>query len=139
MGQATARGDIAEGKLEAQAAFDLAIALDPQFMDAYAASANLQLSSLNPTVLGSPEVGEDYLQRLDRARSDLAHASELARNAAERDYYAALRAAVDLQYVAARQLMAGYLETYPEHARSEEHTSELQSLMRISYAVFCLQ
>src|SRR3546814_1749732 len=23
------------------------------------------------------------------------------------------------------------------HARSEEHTSELQSLMRISYAVFC--
>src|SRR3546814_6327675 len=24
------------------------------------------------------------------------------------------------------------------HARSEEHTSELQSLMRISYAVFCL-
>src|SRR3546814_10096514 len=27
---------------------------------------------------------------------------------------------------------------YPE-ARSEEHTSELQSLMRISYAVFCLK
>src|SRR3546814_1266234 len=25
------------------------------------------------------------------------------------------------------------------HHRSEEHTSELQSLMRISYAVFCLQ
>src|SRR3546814_8350911 len=27
----------------------------------------------------------------------------------------------------------------PDHARSEEHTSELQSLMRISYAVFCLK
>src|SRR3546814_7609718 len=26
-----------------------------------------------------------------------------------------------------------------QHARSEEHTSELQSLMRISYAVFCLK
>src|SRR3546814_9110953 len=26
----------------------------------------------------------------------------------------------------------------PEVTRSEEHTSELQSLMRISYAVFCL-
>src|SRR3546814_1050213 len=26
-----------------------------------------------------------------------------------------------------------------ETARSEEHTSELQSLMRISYAVFCLK
>src|SRR3546814_2172402 len=25
------------------------------------------------------------------------------------------------------------------HGRSEEHTSELQSLMRISYAVICLQ
>src|SRR3546814_8767080 len=27
----------------------------------------------------------------------------------------------------------------PGGARSEEHTSELQSLMRISYAVFCLK
>src|SRR3546814_12580968 len=27
----------------------------------------------------------------------------------------------------------------PSDARSEEHTSELQSLMRISYAVFCLK
>src|SRR3546814_4199516 len=27
----------------------------------------------------------------------------------------------------------------PRGLRSEEHTSELQSLMRISYAVFCLQ
>src|SRR3546814_10792371 len=27
----------------------------------------------------------------------------------------------------------------PEQLRSEEHTSELQSLMRISYAVFCLK
>src|SRR3546814_7943303 len=26
-----------------------------------------------------------------------------------------------------------------EQSRSEEHTSELQSLMRISYAVFCLK
>src|SRR3546814_4606717 len=28
---------------------------------------------------------------------------------------------------------------HPRAARSEEHTSELQSLMRISYAVFCLK
>src|SRR3546814_1120858 len=28
---------------------------------------------------------------------------------------------------------------YPAELRSEEHTSELQSLMRISYAVFCLK
>src|SRR3546814_4551462 len=29
--------------------------------------------------------------------------------------------------------------TEQAHGRSEEHTSELQSLMRISYAVFCLK
>src|SRR3546814_3934403 len=28
---------------------------------------------------------------------------------------------------------------FVDHLRSEEHTSELQSLMRISYAVFCLK
>src|SRR3546814_3335401 len=45
--------------------------------------------------------------------------------------------------------LATYLPDMPEQlawthlviarARSEEHTSELQSLMRISYAVFCLK
>src|SRR3546814_7847013 len=35
---------------------------------------------------------------------------------------------------------AAFLTPYDEeHLRSEEHTSELQSLMRISYAVFCLK
>src|SRR3546814_7363949 len=37
----------------------------------------------------------------------------------------------------ARRVMQPDLE--PEILRSEEHTSELQSLMRISYAVFCLK
>src|SRR3546814_8445386 len=32
-----------------------------------------------------------------------------------------------------------HLEACRHEARSEEHTSELQSLMRISYAVFCLK
>src|SRR3546814_5236790 len=43
--------------------------------------------------------------------------------------------------------LARFAESTPESAaiaqvlegRSEEHTSELQSLMRISYAVFCLK
>src|SRR3546814_7919839 len=34
----------------------------------------------------------------------------------------------------ARRILAG-----TDWVRSEEHTSELQSLMRISYAVFCLK
>src|SRR3546814_4714478 len=36
-------------------------------------------------------------------------------------------------------LEAGYLDGGGIRTRSEEHTSELQSLMRISYAVFCLK
>src|SRR3546814_17473686 len=31
------------------------------------------------------------------------------------------------------------VDTFDLRSRSEEHTSELQSLMRISYAVFCLK
>src|SRR3546814_2077736 len=34
---------------------------------------------------------------------------------------------------------SGLRGSTPSSARSEEHTSELQSLMRISYAVFCLK
>src|SRR3546814_1341458 len=32
-----------------------------------------------------------------------------------------------------------FTEIFSAASRSEEHTSELQSLMRISYAVFCLK
>src|SRR3546814_1631454 len=38
----------------------------------------------------------------------------------------------------AAAVFGGILDQVAEH-RSEEHTSELQSLMRISYAVFCLK
>src|SRR3546814_7796305 len=44
-------------------------------------------------------------------------------------------AAADVKEV--RRLAAVQLDDV--HGRSEEHTSELQSLMRISYAVFCLK
>src|SRR3546814_3739786 len=38
-----------------------------------------------------------------------------------------------------RVFRAVMAQAWPDPARSEEHTSELQSLMRISYAVFCLK
>src|SRR3546814_9233001 len=42
--------------------------------------------------------------------------------------------------IGAKQALAGCgLALADGPARSEEHTSELQSLMRISYAVFCLK
>src|SRR3546814_3290624 len=41
---------------------------------------------------------------------------------------------------AAHELGHGYAaKAWGREVRSEEHTSELQSLMRISYAVFCLK
>src|SRR3546814_4090373 len=46
----------------------------------------------------------------------------------------------DPMHVMMRQIMALFDEYQSkENARSEEHTSELQSLMRISYADFCLK
>src|SRR3546814_8787071 len=42
---------------------------------------------------------------------------------------------VDLSAYVRKTAAMGVLKLY----RSEEHTSELQSLMRISYAVFCLK
>src|SRR3546814_2815818 len=41
--------------------------------------------------------------------------------------------------VGALAIFVGYAASGLSPARSEEHTSELQSLMRNSYAVFCLQ
>src|SRR3546814_9366317 len=47
------------------------------------------------------------------------------------------RRGVDQLAIAERPLAVGNLAEL--RLRSEEHTSELQSLMRISYAVFCLK
>src|SRR3546814_9789490 len=41
--------------------------------------------------------------------------------------------------VAERPGLSDELRRAGRHVRSEEHTSEIQSLMRISYAVFCLK
>src|SRR3546814_8045970 len=49
-----------------------------------------------------------------------------------RTHRRAFRLAEDPAQIIDRQLHATF-------SRSEEHTSELQSLMRISYAVFCLK
>src|SRR3546814_1057675 len=41
--------------------------------------------------------------------------------------------------ISLRRLLTETISALDEVMRSEEHTSELQSLMRISYAVFCLK
>src|SRR3546814_4398617 len=45
----------------------------------------------------------------------------------------------DRRNAAVRQMLGREGEVWAPESRSEEHTSELQSLMRISYAVFCLK
>src|SRR3546814_1970348 len=47
---------------------------------------------------------------------------------------------IEARQILARDAREHAVERFQEHdLRSEEHTSELQSLMRTSYAVFCLQ
>src|SRR3546814_7031131 len=50
-----------------------------------------------------------------------------------------VRGAVDPQIVAIDDEHRRIAQQVARMHRSEEHTSELQSLMRISYAVFCLK
>src|SRR3546814_3580674 len=68
---------------------------------------------------------------------------ELLRVTLETDFaplYAELDSLPDIdiaQLVEGDEIVSRGTQEYP--AKSEEHTSELQSLMRISYAVFCLK
>src|SRR3546814_3760965 len=72
---------------------------------------------------GSLQVNDALLRQLGALAGDLD-----ARFPALRTQFTEL-----LQFPGVLQSTAG------DPARSEEHTSELQSLMRITYAVFCLQ
>src|SRR3546814_7045341 len=74
------------------------------------------------------DIGTQFL-RLGRGRQDLLMLDERSREVAEQ------RVAMP---GAALQLAMTNLVTH-DVLRPEEHTSELQSLMRISYAVFCLK
>src|SRR3546814_3182924 len=69
----------------------------------------------------------------DNARSMLQNANGLARG-----YYEQNKKEVGDETVTMARDLRDYLSQAPV-SRSEEHTSELQSLMRISYAVFCLK
>src|SRR3546814_1938944 len=58
------------------------------------------------------------------------------------EFAASLPASMRVKRGTGKAIMKQAMERYLPHDilyRSEEHTSELQSLMRISYAVFCLK
>src|SRR3546814_3369207 len=54
-------------------------------------------------------------------------------------FQAAVDAGAGTELKDATVIAEGGIIVHGDAARSEEHTSELQSLMRISYAVFCLK
>src|SRR3546814_1730686 len=85
--------------------------------------------------------GDFSVEKLGRHRPARNHA-ESARIRYGRDQMAfrhpAHRAAED-RGVGAKKVASARHQLRKAAARSEEHTSELQSLMRISYAVFCLK
>src|SRR3546814_9461664 len=78
-----------------------------------------------------PAVADDYFASRSRDSQLGALASDQSRPLASRGEFL-----TRIAKVTARHLVGSVPR--PPH-RSEEHTSELQSLMRISYAVFCLQ
>src|SRR3546814_6451392 len=62
-----------------------------------------------------------------------------AMESAEEDLLVTIGGASGGQHDHVRQCIEAIGGRIHFHGRSEEHTSELQSLMRISYAVFCLK
>src|SRR3546814_5715857 len=82
--------------------------------------------------------GDDVRLELDQAREGLPAQRVLREIEVEglpRDRQQFLVVVIDVE----RQLALAPVIVMALGLRSEEHTSELQSLMRISYAVFCLK
>src|SRR3546814_7922117 len=84
-------------------------------------------------VMSSPYVETAELKGLDTLRI-------IARHAAPNALAPIINVvALNLAYLVVGVVVVEVVFVYPGMGRSEEHTSELQSLMRISYAVFCLK
>src|SRR3546814_6911471 len=83
----------------------------------------------DPAGAGQPERRQQQGERGQHRDASQLDAGHAARASA----VAILAGAVD------EELIARGVEGAQERGSSEEHTSELQSLMRISYAVFCLK
>src|SRR3546814_4081500 len=87
-------------------------------------------------MLAAIGIGQADHQRFLHRGVPVEHCFDLAREhleAADRDHVFEAIDDADETLVVDRADIAG------AQPRSEEHTSELQSLMRISYAVFCLK
>src|SRR3546814_6547965 len=84
--------------------------------------------------------GHFHAPRRDRRLAGVGLAEHAHRVGAVAVAVAQVEARVEYQRARDRPVLRELVVELVElHGRSEEHTSELQSLMRISYAVFCLK
>src|SRR3546814_5582385 len=99
----------------------------------------MRISDWSSDVCSSDLLELDHLGRRRRAATARFGIGE---ECAERAALAKLAEAAERQAITIGDLAMAIFRASgerPPDARSEEHTSELQSLMRISYAVFCLK
>src|SRR3546814_10507712 len=96
--------------------------------DVCSSDLELALEDFHANPVADPQTRREF--RLHAARDVVGMHLD---HAADRLADAVRQAALVLDALAPQRAHLGL------HFRSEEHTSELQSLMRISYAVFCLK
>src|SRR3546814_5484613 len=96
---------------------------------------------MTPSVPAASDSGVKLLDTRRLTAEPLVAPPILFRAGAQALLEAAIHRCTGFQHIAARDVFRRVDEMRDEAARvrSEEHTSELQSLMRISYAVFCLK
>src|SRR3546814_1644439 len=109
--------------------------------DLFGAEHALSADRVRSCDAGLPRWGRSMLNLVARFRSRSQSADE--RHAARSNRTAVAPQPFTIRNCASACLSAtalnGLSSRHDERGRSEEHTSELQSLMRISYAVFCLK
>src|SRR3546814_4500835 len=106
------------------------------------------LQQVSALQAGRIDIGVGRIRSADESVERIVLGDEKLVLAAAPDHaLAASKAAISLTELGGQSLIVYPQEPRPSFAdyvismlrRSEEHTSELQSLMRISYAVFCLK
>src|SRR3546814_4058967 len=101
----------------------------PDTLFPYTTLSRSQIDDLHH--FGDPALGVSFRIECRRCGRDRVPAQRRARTRCAR--------IASAPYVAEQRQQPRIADRDRLHIRSEEHTSELQSLMRISYAVFCLK
>src|SRR3546814_8940635 len=104
----------------------------PTLFRSHERACEAELAAVLETLLATPQGMPDMAMLGARFAPDPAALPEVIVELVPLSAYEALLAPRAEEMALPRVLMS-------QSSRSEEHTSELQSLMRISYAVFCLK